>query len=535
MTAALATSQPAKLNRAVDARFWIPLAEAARILGVTEGSLRLRCDRALQAAGNAMKVRSDQTGKVGWFVRRAIDKRLLPGSAGESHQLPDLSRFTKRQLDTMLMRKQCVDRFRDARANRPGLMKDWLPSLVAELRDQFPAIRISTGSLWRWHRECNDDGDIEKLIDHRGGDQKSKGDPAAWSYFEKLYLRENGLKAADAWRRTREHCRAAGLQWPSYKSTLRELERRVSMEDRIAVRDPRRWRSQLSPYAEQHPERFAAGQCWVGDHRPLDMMCGVKTIDGYKIVRPFITAWQDWRTRRVYADLFVESNSSTILSVLRSGLMDRGAMGGPSIVWIDNGKDFDCYSFHGQTKQQRLTRVHVELDESSHKGLFGLLAIEPHFALAYNPTGKARMERWFGTVGQRFDRSFDTYTGNTPANKPEQLKELVKDPAKVPAFEHVRQRFRAFIAGFNASAEHTIQDMVDSDGTRLSPDEAMRRWCTTRRVMADPAALELCLMKHHKPVTVGRNGISIQIAGQRLHAPGAFAVQGHQAARTRGL
>ena len=66
---------------------------------------------------------------------------------------------------------------------------------------------------------------------------------------------------------------------------------------------------------------------------------------------------------------------------------------------------------------------------------------------------------------------------------------------------------------------HQINDLIDEasgGGQRLSPDQAMERWCTTRRVMADPAVLDLLMQHHHKPVPVTRNGISIIVAGQRI-------------------
>ena len=40
-------------------------------------------------------------------------------------------------------------------------------------------------------------------------------------------------------------------------------------------------------------------------------------------------------------------NSTTILAALRHGLKDERNFGGPRAVWIDNGKDYDAWLFHG--------------------------------------------------------------------------------------------------------------------------------------------------------------------------------------------
>lgn len=502
-------------HAATDWSQWVAIEEAAQVLGVTEGKLRLSCSRKLAARGHAMKASARPGDRQKWYIHRSHDTRLAPGSVGKSYQAADLRCYTRSQVSVAFKRADCVMRYRTARSTWAGKQSVWLPKLIAELREAHPKLKVSRGTLWRWYAAYQVPADLVKLIDERGGDQKSRGEKPVWDYFQSIYLDERQPTARDCWKRADQHAAASGLTWCSYKSLLRQLDQRISPEKQAMHRDPRAWRSRFAPYIEQDTERFDAGQCWVGDHRPLDLMCKIATADGEKIFRPCITAWLDWRTRRVYADLFESPNSSTILSVLRKGILDDSAMGGPSKVWVDNGKDYDSYTFHGRTKQQRRSRVTVEMDKETHQGLFALLGIEGHSSLAFNPQGKGRMERWFATVGERFDKTFPTYTGNTVVTKPEQLAEVL-ERGQVPTFQHVRERFLQFVAGYNANADHGVEDLVDSDGTRLSPDEAMARWCPHRRVMADPAALELCLMQFHRPVPVGRNGVSINVAGQTM-------------------
>jgi hypothetical protein len=118
---------------------------------------------------------------------------------------------------------------------------------------------------------------------------------------------------------------------------------------------------------------------------------------------------------------------------------------------------------------------------------------------------------------EHFCKSFPTYCGSTTEQKPEGLDAVLKARRIVPSFKHVEERFRNFVAGFNATADHNMEKLIDAEagGERLSPDEAMARWCTTRRVV-DAKALDLILQVWHKPVTVGRNGVTINVVGTSL-------------------
>jgi len=497
---------------------WIAVDEAARRIGVHRASLCRRCKKELEPRGLAIKVPPARSCTPQWFIKRCYDHRL---DVEQVDRPGDLDMFTMQQRRVIHAKIRCVELYRQAKATRPGSISSWVDAFAdnlartegEKLERYGVSFNVSPRSLRRWDRDYHGPADAHKLADQRGGDQKSKGDPKAWEYFRAIYLDQRKPSKKTCWKRTKQWAAAEGVSWCSYASLLRLIDKRITVEEQIKDRDPKRWRSQFAAYIEQDPERYAAGQCWVGDHRPLDLLCRI----GRRIFRPFVTTWQDWRTRKIVGWAITDNpNSSTILAALRMGILEPSNMGGPSVVYIDNGKDFDCYSFHGETKQQRRQRGRVDLKDAADPGLFDLLGIEAHFALTYNPQGKARMERWYATVGDQFDKTFATYTSPDTVRKPEQLKDIVKHLHKVPTFDHVRDRFERFVQGYNVDADHSIDDLVDADGKRLSPVEAMARWCDTRRVMADPASLDLLLMQHHKPVRVGRNGISITIAGERV-------------------
>lgn len=494
---------------------WIDAREAAPRLGMSRDHLTRECRERLERAGAAMFCRPASGGNPRWFIRRSHDLRLAPGIVGEAYQQPDLTCYPRRKVDEAMQRKACVDALRAARQTRPGAMKDWIDSLVSELRMNYTSISVSRPAVYRWDALYQTPADFIKLIDNRGGDQKSQGDPTCWDYFKRLYLDGRCPSLAECWRQTDLWATENGANWCSKRTCARRLDDQIPPERQMYFREPTRWGIAYKPATKQDSERFAAGRCWVGDHTQLDFWVR----SGRSVIRPWLTAWQDWRTRKIVGWVLSESpNSDTILCAFRAGMLDQANMGGPSELVIDNGKDYDAWFFHGQTKQQRRRKILQAgyLDEGQFRGLFNLLEIQAHFSIAYCPNGKARMERWFGTIHGDFDKSFVTYCGSNTSEKPEGLEDILKQPHRIPDIEHVRQRLVARIEAFNANADHQMEDLEAPGGVKLSPNDAFAQWCTSRRVTPHENVLELLMQHWYRPVTVGKWGITIAPYGMPL-------------------
>jgi len=492
---------------------WIRLDIAAERLGCTVRQARRRAAQ-LAGRGLARRISPPGGGPATWHLHQAADARLaeaVPRYTG------DLEPYTQRQRAAACARAEAVAALRAARATDPRPVGRWIEDLVADLAGRLP-IKVSRATLYKWDKAAGSPIDLANLVDTRGGDQKSRGDRRVWDYFTDCYLDDNQPAKRVCWERARDYAKDQGLTWCSYRSLLRQLDDRVPLATQVYHRDPRRWRSEFAPFSEQDSERFDAGQCWVGDNRPMDLLCRITSPEGgVRIFRPQLTLWLDWRTRRVVGWALSDlPDSSTILAALRMGLLDEANKGGPAQVWIDNGRDFACYSLHGETKQMRTRRRKLDLDNPATGGLFGRLGIEPHFSLKFNPQGKARCERIFATIGARFDKTFATYTGKNTVDKPEKLEAVIKAAKTIPSFEHVRRRMGQWIDGYNARTEHQMHDLAGPDG-RLSPDQAMDHWNTTHRLRPADEVLDAMLQHHHKPVRVGRNGFTLRIAGQPMH------------------
>lgn len=490
---------------------WVPVLDAAERLGKNPGHFARRCRDEL-AAGDLAKKFADPSrpGPDRWFVHRAFDARLAVGAplhVGPAEQ--DLDGYSDRQVTLALQRRDCVERFRAALRGERRPVKEWLPRLLAGLGECYPDLRVSRVLLYRWHQRF--DGDVKPLIDTRGGDRRSATDPAAWAAFESLFCHPNAPTLEQCWAEVRALAEEHGWRWCSLSRCYADKDNRVSPEKQAFHRRPKVWRNSLSPFIAQDPESFAAGECYISDHKLLDLWCRF----GETIARPWVTSWLDWRTRRVTGwVLSLQPNSSTIRAALRHALLDPRNHGGPARVTIDHGKDFESYTLNGVTKRERRRKIAPADDGSKSLAIFAMLQIDAHFALPYTPTGKSRKERWFRTLTP-FCKSFPTYTGESPDSRPARLGDVLDNPRLVPTFEHVRQRLADHIAGDNADADHNIPDLAE-DGVKLSPDEAMARWCETRRVLADPGVLDRLMQQWHKPVTVGRNGITLTIGGTAI-------------------
>ncbi|MEO0966299.1 MAG: transposase domain-containing protein [Planctomycetota bacterium] len=553
MTAALAYQprrdaiDPAKLD-------WSRLVlveEAAQRLSLSRTSVTRRCHDPGGWADQLLAHYAQRPGdgQPKWWIDRRADDRLAATATPIPEAEDKLRRagfygYAEAARRRAYRRLDCVRALRHARANDARDVADWLLGLIERLTAEHKphGVKVSRSALYEWDKKAgglNDPLAPMRLLDRRGGDVRSQGDPAAWDRFRAIYLDDKRPSVQLCWRQTEAWCRrqTPPVAWCSIASCRRQLDTRVDPQAAIMHREPMRWRQTMAPTIEQDPERYAAGECWVGDQAILDLWCRLGASDA--VIRPTLTAWQDWRTRRIVGwSLAPQGNAATIMAALRVGLEDEANHGGPAHVHVDNGKDYDAQVFDGRTKTARLAKRTVALDEPTTQGVFAALDIECSFSLAYNPNGKARMERWFRTLHETFDIGFVSYAGGSPARKPESLDAVLKRPASLPTFEQVEDELADFIAAYNARADHAIEDLVDRDeqtGERvtISPDEAMSRWCPSVR-HRDPSAIQHLCRMWHPPVSVGKQGVTLRLYGRVLRYGAFDAALSPYKARRRG-
>lgn len=504
---------------------WVPLKDAASLLGKSEGRLRHECAK-LEREGMARK--SVINGRLTWEIAQAYSPRLVREAVERTESgtsiVNDLLRScTAEQRQQAELKFRVLKAFREAKARDGGGGFDF-DRFRKRMRDAHGWCP-GRARLYQMHADCPPSTDaagcVAALVDLRGrpsGIIESCSD-AAWQAFCGFYLTPQLWSIKKCHRAVGELAASKGWAWPSYSRVRQLVEERLSPGQVCMAREGRdAWLKKFKAPMEQNPDAWAAGQCWEGDHSVLDFEVRVVKGDGWTRTRPQLTAWLDRRSRRLMGWVISEQgNSTTIRQALINALRDD-SVSAPEIVWIDNGKDFMARSIGGVTKQARRTMSADEKREAEEAatGILNMLGIEPHFAVAYNHNGKARVERFFGTVHEDFDKEHRSYIGNRPgmidrrAMDPE-----TRDTLNLPTLDEVRDAFAKWADWYNHRAEHSIDDLRDPETrARLSPVEFYERFLPAKRVV-DRDALRLLEPVWSKPLKVFKHGITLDLGAGR--------------------
>ena len=472
---------------------WIGLAEAEKRSGLSRRTLQQLCAQQWQKAGTARTVTS-RGGRPSWQVREDADVRVA------RVKFPDQMEFrtaglTEAQVRAAQDRRSILLEWENARAD--GTHGGLVESLVTErfiLRlERERGLKLSRATLFNWQR-CWRSAGLNGLVDRRGycgtgdGDGDGGSDPF-YDEIKRLYLTPRQLKIPKCY--WIAAMKAAEYGWPV--RSIHQCRRFLESLPRALVLKLRHgeeaYVNDAEPFIERDYSGLKSNEVWCGDHHRFDVMVSYRG----RHVRPWLTAWQDLRSRKIVGwQVFAEApNTDTILAAFRDGVLSFGV---PESVLIDNGKDFDSYALHGRTKQQRRAGV----DPSKASGVFAMLNVRARFCWPYHGQSKP-IERWFGTVADEV-RAWETYCGNAPGNRPEDLgRQLARD--KAPTLEEFRDWFAGWLPAYNASAHH------GADMHGKSPDQVYAENLTEKRT-APAGTLDLLLMKATRPVKVHQNGVS---------------------------
>lgn len=177
----------------------------------------------------------------------------------------------------------------------------------------------------------------------------------------------------------------------------------------IAHGGERAYKDNFAPYLLRDRSKVRANQFWISDHMLHDVW--VRNVDEEtqrplfsekalnEAFRPWLTAIQDMKSRRILAMVWCANPSSnSISSALRSALECYGRP--ESAFYVDNGKDYNKVS-----------------DDAC--GVLTRLGVRTQHCIPRHPQAK-QIESFFHTLHQRFDtiwRPF--YAGISPKHRPE--------------------------------------------------------------------------------------------------------------------
>lgn len=483
---------------------WFSVADAAAILGVGERAIRHRCQH-----GQLQAISIDGRG---WYVDPACEPALRL-AAGDTQPGPvpagsEFASLTESQRQRAYRRHELITSYLAGLAHKPaGMSKAEFASRWVEtwhLRHTDDKDRTSTRALQRWLAAYRKSG-VAGLIDRRGGPREplaARFSPEAQEYILGMYLKEQRPSIPYIHSLARAVAVEQGWRLPRLRTVQHWIKKRVDGKLLAAGRDPKKFRDRCVQKVKRDWSLVPAMNCWVADHRLLDFFVArrqVKKIDGRETEvvtyqRPWLTLWLDCRSWMPVGWIidFDAPNAHRVASAFVQAVEKYGV---PEHVILDNGKDFRAHEVAGGRSRKSRQKL---FDERRTTPIMEALGVTVHWAKPYNPQAKV-IENFFGIVTVPFDKTFPTYCGNKPENRPEQLAEL-------PHADEVRADFGlAFVReAFRRYIEEDYALRVPSPAAAAAGKSPLRAFAELR----DP---------HYQPVTPASETLAMLLTrGKRI-------------------
>ena len=375
-------------------------------------------------------------------------------------------------------------------------------------RTTYPELRLSKGILYRKKAALRAD-DLSGLLDNRGSWKKgcSTIPDVAWECFMSFYLDEAQHSIAACIEYTEMWLRQEAPQYlplPSYASFYRRVQSEIPEPLEIMGRQGMKaFRDRCAPYISRVYENMVSNEWWIADNHTFDVM--TKGADG-KIHRLYLTAFFDARSG-IFTGCYVTSapSSQATLIALRKGILKYGI---PENIYVDNGREFLTRDVGGLGHRQKKSTK----NEFTPPPVFERLGIHMTNAIVRNAKAKI-IERRFRDVKERLSKLFSTYTGGNVLEKPERLKKVLKDSNNIPTDEAFTQAVEDILYHYFNERSYSGAVSADSGKTRM---DVYREQLYEKRV-ATESDLNLMLMRSTRSQKVGRRGVHLTIAGEKIN------------------
>ena len=263
----------------------------------------------------------------------------------------------------------------------------------------------------------------------------------------------------------------------------------------------------------------------VLDHRLLDVVCMTRSRTGWRLIRPWVTAAVDMRTRKWLASVIVETPSSdSIVSVLRRVFLDVGI---PRACYFDNGRDYRSFWIEGrQAKSHRVKRV-KDLGDAM-QGILDNLGVRIYHAIIRRARSKI-IEPGFISLAN-FERTLPWWCGHTPKSRPARFDALLEEHERwlkgevnkpvFPTIEEVAAIFDDFLQSLNERERCGGEGMAKITPTGrgwMSPAEAWEALIgRVERRTISAELLGFCFQKRRR-ITVRHSEIQASFGGRMYH------------------
>lgn len=458
---------------------YITVKEAADLLNVGERAVQLSVD-----SGKYTTTYVPGKGRGGQQLRIALDS--LPRAAQVKYYEQKGIKFPREIGEPENLEEYTVAQIQEAVRKGAAVRCYWRSGLSVkkflEKYNEDKDTEITENQLRNWEKKFKESGHrTESLIDKRGGNRNTDGIPSeAWDYFLSCILTSQNRSVQLCYDITKEHF--PDMTLPSVRTFQRRFKdvpellklKAAGRKDAYMVCHDSLERN----YTTEH-----SNSVWVLDHHLSDVL--VRTKRG-NITRLWLTAAMDAHSRKVMSIVARDQppNAIAIKKGLRIAIAEFGV---PETLLTDNGKDYKSKSFDNMIAGLNNENIKVET----------IRAIPYH--------GQSKMiERFFGTLEDRFGKLWYSYAGSNAKDRPDYLKktnkELEKDP-NIPTMDEFIQKLEGYIVKYN-EAVHTGNGM-----NGRTPNEVYQEGLQKVRTI-DPYKLTM-ICGEVTTAVVGKNGVQL--------------------------
>lgn len=370
-----------------------------------------------------------------------------------------------------------------------------------------PELNISKGILYRKKAALKVD-DLAGLIDNRGSWKKGKSTipEEVWQCFMSFYLDEAQHPIKACYEYTEMWMRQEAPQFlplPSYAAFYRKVQTAIPKPVEVLGRQGEKaFRDRCAPYIKRTYEGMASNEWWIADNHTFDVQTQGENGGLHRL---YLTAFFDARSG-IFTGCYVTDapSSQATLIALRKGILKYGI---PDNIYVDNGREFLTFDVGGLGHRTKKSQK----DKFSPPPVFERLGIKMTNAIVRNAKAKI-IERRFRDVKDRLSRLFPTYTGGNVVERPERLKKVIKNSDNIPTDFEFTQAVEDILTYY--MNEKPYSGAVNSD-TGKSRMQVYKENLSVKRVAAEED-LNLMLMRSTRSQKVGRRGVHITIAGEKL-------------------
>lgn len=377
---------------------------------------------------------------------------------------------------------------------------------VSYISVKYPELHFSVRILQRQAQALREQGEAA-LIDRRGkhNNHKKAMPDEVFDIFISYYLDQSKksvqkcINMTETW--VRHEGRTDLLPLPSHQTFTREIMRRIPTAELVYCREGEKaCTDKMMPFIHREYD-LQSNDIWVCDNHTFDVF--VNDGEHKKPIRVYLTAFQDIRSRK-FMGWYVTLNpsSAATLIALRRGIEEYGI---PKRILSDNGREFLTFDIGG-----RGFRKAAKPQEHEAPTILDHLGIEFRTAMVRNARAKI-IERAFLDTKNDFSKMFDGYTGGTIAERPERLKKTGKDAENFTLLPEFVEYVDKYIRGIFNKHKHRGVGMGNK-----TPDQVWAA-CLVEQRIATADQLNLMMLRNTRMQTVGRDGVHLDLYGQKLY------------------